>query len=59
MIREEVLKGVLPEGFRIVDGHAHLGDGEQGALYIRSLPVEKSLELSRKIGICAVVASSL
>lgn len=59
MIREEVLQGILPEGFRIIDAHAHMGDGEQGALYIRSLPARTSLELSRKIGIRAIVASSL
>ena len=43
----------------IVDAHAHLGDGEQGGAYIRSLPIDRSLALSRKIGIRAVVASSL
>ena len=59
MIRESVLEGKIPADLRIIDSHAHLGDGEQGGAYIRSLPVEKSLALSRKIGIDAVVASSL
>ena len=59
MIRQSVLEGRLPHDLRIIDGHAHLGDGEQGGAYVRSLPVEKSLALSRKIGIRAVVASSL
>ena len=59
MIRDCVLNGELPEGFRIIDSHAHLGDGEQGGAYLRTLPVEKSLALSRKIGIGAIVASSL
>lgn len=58
-IKDSVSAGVIPENFRILDSHAHLGDGEQAALYIRSLPVEESLRLSRKVGIGAVVASSL
>ena len=59
MIREYVLDAAIPPDFHIVDAHAHLGDGEQGGAYIRSLPIEESLRLSRKIGIDAIVASSL
>ena len=59
MIRESVLQGKIPADLRIIDAHAHLGDGEQGGAYIRSLPIDRSLALSRKIGIRAVVASSL
>ena len=58
-IKESVMSGIIPEDLRIVDSHAHLGDGEQGALYIKSLPAEESIRLSRKIGIGAIVASSL
>ncbi len=59
MIRESVLEGKIPAGLRIIDAHAHLGDGEQGGAYLRSLPIDTSLALSKKIGIGAVVASSL
>ena len=58
-IKESVMNGVIPEGLRIVDAHAHLGDGEQSGTYTCTLPVEESLRLSRKIGIGAVVASGL
>lgn len=58
-IKEQVLSGTIPAGLRILDAHAHLGDGEQGGAYVRSLPLEESLRLSRKIGIGAVVASHL
>ncbi len=58
-IKESVLAGRLPAGLRIFDGHAHLGDGEQGGAYIRSLPVAESLRLSRRIGIGALAASGL
>lgn len=58
-IKESVMSGVIPEDLRIVDAHAHLGEGEQGGAYVRSLPIEESLRLSRKIGVGAIVASSL
>lgn len=58
-IKESVLAGKIPENLRILDSHAHLGEGEQGGAYVRSLPVEESLRLSRKIGVSAIVASSL
>ncbi len=58
-IKESILNGVIPEGLRILDSHAHLGDGEQGGAYIKTLPVEESLRLSKKVGIGAIVASSL
>ena len=58
-IKESVMNGVIPEGLRIVDAHAHLGDGEQAGAYTCTLPVAESLRLSRKIGIGAVVASGL
>lgn len=58
-IKESVLAGNLPADLRIFDSHAHLGDGEQSKAYIRSLPLEESLRLSRKIGIGALAASSL
>lgn len=58
-IRECVLNGTLPQDLRILDAHAHLGDGEQGGAYIRSLPLEESLRLSRRIGVGALVASHL
>ena len=59
MIRDCIQSGRLPSNLHIVDAHAHLGDGEQGGAYIRSLPLDESLRLSRKIGIDAIVASSL
>lgn len=58
-IKESVLAGKIPENLRILDAHAHLGEGEQGGAYVRSLPVEESLRLSKKIGVGAIVASSL
>ena len=58
-VKQSLMNGVLPAGFRILDSHAHLGDGEQSGLYIRTLPVAESLRLSKKVGIGAVVASSL
>ena len=58
-IKESVMSGLIPENLRILDAHAHLGDGEQTGAYLRSLPVEESLRLSRGIGIGAIVASSL
>jgi predicted TIM-barrel fold metal-dependent hydrolase len=58
-IKESVLAGKIPENLRILDSHAHLGEGEQGGAYVRSLPVEESLRLSKKIGVSAIVASSL
>lgn len=58
-IKESALRGVIPPELRILDAHAHLGEGEQGGAYIRTLPVEESLRLSRKTGIDAIVASSL
>ena len=58
-IKESVMAGIIPENLRILDSHAHLGEGEQGGLYIRTLPIAESLRLSRKIGVGAIVASSL
>ena len=58
-IKESVMNGVIPADLRIVDAHAHLGDGEQAGAYTCTLPVAESLRLSRKIGIGAVVASGL
>ena len=58
-IKESVLAGVIPEDLRILDSHAHLGDGEQGGAYVRSLPIAESLRLSKKIGVGAIVASCL
>lgn len=58
-IKESVMAGIIPENLRILDSHAHLGEGEQGGLYIRTLPIAESLRLSKKIGIGAIVASSL
>jgi len=58
-IKESVLRGVIPEKLRILDAHAHLGEGEQGGLYIRTLPVAESLRLSKKVGVDAIVASHL
>jgi len=58
-VKQSVLAGVIPENLRILDAHAHLGEGEQGGLYIRTLPVAESLRLSKKVGVDAIVASSL
>lgn len=58
-IKESVLAGRIPANLRILDSHAHLGEGEQGGLYIRTLPVAESLRLSKKVGVDAIVASSL
>lgn len=58
-IKESVLRGTIPQKLRILDAHAHLGEGEQGGLYIRALPVAESLRLSKKVGVGAIVASSL
>ncbi len=57
--KEFVMLGKMPEGLRICDAHAHLGDGEQGGAYVRALPLAQSLRLSKKIGVGAIVASSL
>lgn len=58
-IKEYAMNGQIKPGLRIIDSHAHLGDGEQGALYIKCLPAEESIRLSKRIGIGAMVASSL
>ena len=58
-IKESVMAGIIPDNLRILDSHAHLGDGEQDTAYLRTLPIEESLRLSKKIGIDAIVASSL
>lgn len=58
-IKESVMNGVIPADLRIVDAHAHLGDGEQAGAYTCTLPVAESLRLSRRLGIGAVVASGL
>jgi predicted TIM-barrel fold metal-dependent hydrolase len=57
-IRQTVLEGILPDGLRIFDAHAHVGEGEYSSAYVCTLPVEEMLRLSRKIGIGAMAASS-
>ncbi len=57
--KQTAMTGRLPAGLRILDAHAHLGEGEQGAAYVCSIPLDDSLRMSREIGIGAIVASSL
>lgn len=57
-IKQSVLSGVIPQGLRIFDAHAHVGDGEYNAAYLYTLPVSENLRLSKKIGIGAMAASS-
>lgn len=57
-IKQSVLAGVIPEGLRIFDAHAHVGEGEYNAAYLYTLPVAETLRLSEKIGINAMAASS-
>lgn len=58
-IKQTVLSGQLPQGLRILDAHAHLGDGEQPEkLYIRHLPPAEAIAESKRLGIGAMVASS-
>ena len=58
-IKEYAMKGEIAPGLKIIDSHSHVGDGEQGALYIKTLPVAESIRLSKKIGINCMVASHL
>ena len=57
-IKQSVLSGVIPQGLRIFDAHAHVGEGEYNAAYLYTLPVSETLRLSEKIGIGAMAASS-
>jgi predicted TIM-barrel fold metal-dependent hydrolase len=57
-IKETALTGAIPQGLRIFDAHAHIGNGEYNAAYLYTLPLEENLRLSRSIGICAIAASS-
>ncbi len=58
-IKETVLAGRMPQGLRILDAHAHLGDGEQPEkLYIHHLPPAEVVAISKALGISAIVASS-
>lgn len=57
-IRQTVLAGSLPRGLRILDAHAHLGDGDQPQKqYIHHLPPAEVVAISKSIGIGAMVAS--
>lgn len=58
-IKQCILGGQLPPGLRILDAHAHLNEGEKLAAYVCTLPHAESLQLSRAIGIGAMVASAL
>ena len=58
-IKDSVMAGNIPKNLRILDSHAHLGEGEQAGAYLKTLPIAESLRLSKKIGIGAIVASSL
>lgn len=57
-IKQSVLAGALPDGLRIFDAHAHIGNGEYNAAYLCTLPLKENLRLSRSIGINAIAASS-
>jgi predicted TIM-barrel fold metal-dependent hydrolase len=57
-LKQTVLSGVIPQELRIFDAHAHVGEGEYNAAYLYTLPLEKTLSLSKKIGIGAMAASS-
>jgi len=58
-IKQTVLAGRIPQGLRILDAHAHLGDGEQPEKhYIHHLPPAEVVKISRELGIGAMVASS-
>ncbi len=58
-IKEQVLNGCIPEELKILDAHAHVGEGEYSNAFIYSLPVEDALRLSKGIGIKKMAASSL
>ena len=57
-LKQTVLSGVIPQGLPIFDAHAHVGEGEYNAAYLYTMPLEKTLSLSKKIGIGAIAASS-
>jgi len=57
-IKQSVLDGILPEGLRIFDAHAHVGEGEYNAAYLCTLTLAETLRLSKQIGIGAMAASS-
>lgn len=58
-IRESALQGIVPKDLKIFDAHAHLGEDEYSNTFLYTMPVSESLELSSKIGINAIAASSL
>ena len=53
-IREYALQGKVPEGLRIFDAHAHIGEGRCTNPYLHSLPLEESLALARRCGISRI-----
>lgn len=58
-IKEQVLKGSIPDDLKIIDAHAHIGEGEYSNAFVYALPIKEALHLSKKIGISKMAASSL
>ncbi len=58
-LKESALQGIIPGDLKVFDAHAHLGEGEYSSAFLYTLPIAKSLQLSGKIGIQAIAASSL
>lgn len=58
-MKELLMQGILPKDLKIVDAHAHISEGDVCAAYVRTLPVEKSIQMCKNVGIAAIVASSL
>lgn len=58
-IKEQVLSGLIPADLKILDAHAHIGEGEYSNAFVYALPIEAALHLSKKIGITKMAASSL
>jgi predicted TIM-barrel fold metal-dependent hydrolase len=56
-LREKSLLGEIPTDLRIFDAHAHITMGKCTNLALYTLPLEKSIEYSRKIGIQAHAVS--
>jgi len=50
-IRDKTLLGEIPSGLRIFDAHAHVTMGKCTSLALYTLPLEESIDHSKKIGI--------
>ena len=57
-IKQSLLNGIIPEGLRVFDAHAHVGEGEYSSTYLHNLPLAENMALSRSLRIGAMAASS-